>query len=520
MKAKSIMIQGTGSSVGKSLLCTALCRIFTQDGYRVNPFKSQNMSNNSYITAEGLEMGRAQVMQAEAARKAPRAAMNPILLKPSSDQRSQVVIKGKVFDTLGVGDYYAYKGRLKAMIEEIYHNLATECDIMVIEGAGSPAEINLKHDDLVNMGMAKIAQAPVLLAGDIDRGGVFASLAGTMLLLDDDEKNMVKGVIINKFRGNLDILKPGLAMLEDIIHIPVLGVVPYFHLNLEDEDSVTDWQKFSTSLEDNGPQQGVGAVNPRGEIEIAVLKLPHISNFTDFNALKLYPDVHLKFVDLREDLGDPDVVVIPGTKSTISDMELLKRTGMEEKILKCHQKGVIVFGICGGFQMLGREIRDPDHVESFSDGIAGLGLIQAVTTFRGEKTTTLSEGEDRIFHTRVQGYEIHMGETVLGEGVAPLLKILSQQGKTEKGRTALTDGAVNTERTVFGTYLHGIFDNASFTRSFLNLVRKAKNLAPLASTVPDYWQYKDEQYDKLADVVRESLDMKQIYRIVETGLND
>ncbi|MGI6629976.1 MAG: cobyric acid synthase [Bacillota bacterium] len=499
-KTKSIMVQGTGSSVGKSLLCTALCRIFAQDGYRVNPFKSQNMSNNSYITAEGHEMGRAQVMQAEAARQVPRAVMNPILLKPSSDQKSQVVIKGKVLDTMGAGEYFDYKVHLKDMIREIYYDLAAESDIMVIEGAGSPVEINLKQDDLVNMGMAKIARAPVVLAGDIDRGGVFASLAGTMLLLDDDEKRMVKGVVINKFRGSLDILKPGLVMLEDIIHVPVLGVVPYFHLNLEDEDSVTDWSKFSD--------------RPQGEINIAIIKLPHISNFTDFNPLKLYEDVNLRFVDLEEDLGNPDIIIIPGTKSTISDMELLKRTGMGEKIISRHQKGSFVFGICGGYQIIGREISDPDHVESSKDGTAGLGLIQAVTTFKGTKTTTLAEGEDQVFHSRVKGYEIHMGETVLEEGAFSLLKIRSQQGGREK-----MDGAVSEDGTVFGTYLHGIFDNSSFTRNFINRVRKAKNLPPLPNTIPDYWQYKEEQYDKLADVVRESLDIDQIYRIMEAGLN-
>lgn len=501
MKAKSIMIQGTGSSVGKSLLCTALCRIFTQDGYRVNPFKSQNMSNNSFITAEGHEMGRAQVMQAEAARVAPRAVMNPILLKPTSDHKSQVVIKGKVFDTKDAVAYYAFKPQLKKMVQEVYDSLAEESDIVVIEGAGSPAEINLKQDDLVNMGMAKMAKAPVLLAGDIDRGGVFASLAGTMLLLDDDEKQIVKGVIINKFRGDLEILKPGLGMLEDIIHIPVLGVVPYFHSNLEDEDSVTDWSKFSS--------------NRQGEIDVAVIKLPHISNFTDFNVLKLHEDLNLRFVGLEDELGRPDVIMIPGTKSTVADMEMLRKSGMADKIIASHQQGCFIFGICGGFQILGDEIMDPDHVESSLGGIAGLGLIKAVTTFKGEKTTTLSEGEDLVFQSRVKGYEIHMGETKLMEGTTPLIKIFSQKGKD----VALLDGGVNEERTVFGTYFHGIFDSSSFTRNFINLVRQKKNLSPLENTVQDYWAYKEEQYDKLADLVRESLDMDQVYRILEAGIN-
>ncbi len=499
MKKRSIMIQGTGSSVGKSLLCTALCRIFTQDGYQVNPFKSQNMSNNSYITAEGHEMGRAQVMQAEAAGKAPRAVMNPILLKPTSDHRSQVVIRGKVYDTKNAKEYYDFKPQLKSMVQEIYEDLANESDIVVIEGAGSPAEINLKQDDLVNMGMAKIAQAPVLLAGDIDRGGVFASLAGTLLLLDEDEKKLVKGVIINKFRGSLDILQPGLDMLEDIIHLPVLGVVPYFHLNLEDEDSVTDWDKFHS--------------NRHGEIDIAVIKLPHISNFTDFNVLKLYEDVNLRFVDLDGNLGQPDVIMLPGTKSTVADMDMLKNSGMAKKIQESHEKGSFVFGICGGYQILGREILDPNHVETSLNGIEGLNLLDTVTTFQGEKTTILSGGEDQIFHTQVKGYEIHMGETRLLEGALPLIKV------TSEGSSVSYDGAVNKEKTVFGTYFHGIFDSSTFTREFLNRVRYTKNLAPLPNKVQDYWQYKDEQYDKLADVVRESLDMEQIYRIVEAGLH-
>jgi adenosylcobyric acid synthase len=290
-------------------------------------------------------------------------------------------------------------------------------------------------------------------------------------------------------------------MLEDIIHIPVLGVVPYFHLNLEDEDSVTDWGKFS------GREQA--------EIDIAVIKLPHISNFTDFNVLKLYEDVNLRFVGLEDELGRPDVIILPGTKSTVADMEMLRKSGMTEKILSCHQKGSFVFGICGGFQIIGKEIRDPEHAESSLDGIIGLGLINAVTTFKGEKTTTLSEGEDQVFRCKVKGYEIHMGETILGEGASPLIKVSERNGSN----TFLADGGVNEEGTVFGTYFHGVFDSSSFTRNFLNTVRKFKNLPPLANSIQDYWQYKEEQYDKLSDVVRQNLDMDQIYRIVEAGLN-
>lgn len=499
MKNKSIMIQGTGSSVGKSILCTALCRIFTQDGYRVNPFKSQNMSNNSYITHEGHEMGRAQVMQAEAAGRAPLAVMNPILLKPTSDRKSQVVIKGKVFQTMDAEEYYTYKPQLKSMVNQVYHDLADESDIVVIEGAGSPAEINLKQDDLVNMGMAQMAKAPVILVGDIDKGGVFASLAGTMLLLDEAEKQLVKGVLINKFRGSREILQPGLVMLEEIIKLPVLGVVPYFRLNLEDEDSVTDWGKF--------------ALRPDADLDIAVIRLPHISNFTDLNVLKLYEDVNIRFVELEDELGQPDMVIIPGTKSTVEDMAKLQQSGMAAKIIRSHQQGSFIFGICGGFQIIGQDIHDPSHVESSLPGIAGLGLLDTVTTFQGEKTTTLSAGVDRIFHTGVKGYEIHMGETALGEGALPLIDLDGPNG------SAAQDGAVNREGTVFGTYFHGIFDSSLFTRRLLNRVRVAKNLPALENQVSDYWQYKEDQYDLLADVVRESIDMAEIYRIVEAGID-
>jgi adenosylcobyric acid synthase len=502
MKNKSIMIQGTGSSVGKSILCTALCRIFTQDGYRVNPFKSQNMSNNSYITHEGHEMGRAQVMQAEAAGRAPLAVMNPILLKPSSDQKSQVVLKGKAINTMEAKDYFAFKSQLKDMIRKIYYEWAEESDIVVIEGAGSPAEINLKQDDLVNMGMAKIARAPVVLVGDIDKGGVFASLAGTMLLLDEDEKSLVKGVLINKFRGDLKILEPGLDMLEEIIKVPVLGVVPYFHLNLEDEDSVTDWEKFS------GDKKAV--------LDAAVIRLPHISNFTDFNVLRLYEDLNLRFVEPEGELGQPDIIIIPGTKATVADLRLLRESGMAQKIINCHQRGSIVFGICGGFQILGEEIRDPHHVESPLSSIKGLGLINSVTTFQGEKTTTLTEGLDKVFHSRVKGYEIHMGETQLLEGASPLIEVNLRNGSPAN----ILDGAVDENKTVFGTYFHGIFDSSPFTRAFLNQVRAKKNMLPLANKVIDYWQFKEEQYDKLAEIVRHNIDLDKIYKIVEAGIND
>jgi adenosylcobyric acid synthase len=496
---KSIMIQGTASTVGKSLLCTALCRIFTEDGYNVNPFKSQNMSLNSYITYEGKEMGRAQVMQAEAAGKAPDVRMNPILLKPTSDRKSQIILEGRVASNMDAVDYYKFKRQLRKRIGEIYDSLQRESDIVVIEGAGSPAEINLNKDDLVNMGMAKIAKSPVILVGDIDKGGVFASLAGTMLLLSEDERKLVKGVIINKFRGSFEILKPGLKMLEDIIKVPVLGVVPYFNLNLEDEDSVADWDKFS--------------VNPEAEIDIAIIKLPYMSNFTDFNALRLYKDVNLRFVEAEDKLGNPDIIIIPGSKSTISDMNYLRESGFESKIRQCYSRGCYIFGICGGFQILGIEIIDSYGVETSHRSTRGLGLINGITEFKEEKITTLCEGEDNLFGCSIKGYEIHMGETRLLEESSSLVKI-RQRNNCE---ISIEDGAASEDKRVIGTYIHGIFDNSRFTRRYLNEIRSAKGLKPIEEVPVDFWEYKEEQYSELAKIVRESLDMDAIYEIIQDG---
>jgi adenosylcobyric acid synthase len=499
LNSKSLMIQGTASSVGKSLMCTAICRILAQDGYDVNPFKSQNMSLNSYITIEGHEMGRAQVMQAEACGKLPDSKMNPILLKPTSDRKSQVIIEGKVYADMDAVEYFAFKPRLKGRISEIYHQLEDSSDIVVIEGAGSPAEINLNHEDFVNMGMAKIAKAPVLIVGDIDRGGVFASLAGTMLLLSEEERKLVKGVIINKFRGSVEILNPGLKMLEDIIKVPVLGVIPYFSMNIEDEDGVSEWLRSGARKD--------------GELDIAVIRLPYMSNHTDFNALRLHEDVSLRFVEIDEELGKPDIIILPGTKNTIHDMEALLKAGMGKKILKCHEKGSIIFGICGGYQMLGKEIHDTLKAESENEHSEGLGLLNTITEFRQNKFTTLAKGEDSVFGTEVRGYEIHMGETRRSGAGQPFIAISERGGKGISAQ----DGLVSEDRSVFGTYMHGIFDSSEFARSFLNMVRENKGLAPIANSVPDYWEHKESQYDKLADIVRNNLDMKKLYEILEAG---
>ena len=348
MAAKAIMIQGTMSNAGKSLVAAGLCRIFRQDGYRVAPFKSQNMALNSFITPEGLEMGRAQVMQAEAAGIQPSVKMNPILLKPTNEAGSQVIVNGEVLGTMNAWDYYDYKKKLQPKVQEAYDELASEYDIIVIEGAGSPAEINLKKEDFVNMGMAKMAKAPVLLVGDIDRGGVFAQLIGTIILLEEDEQQMIKGLIVNKFRGDRAILEPGLRLLEEKAQVPVVGVAPYLDIQVEDEDSLTE--RFS-----GGRQVD--------QIDIAVIRVPRISNFTDFNPLESIPGVSLRYVKSVQELQNPDMVILPGTKNTMEDLQWLRQSGMEAAILKLAGKGRIVMGICGGYQMLGTQLSDPEGVE-------------------------------------------------------------------------------------------------------------------------------------------------------------
>ena len=479
------MIQGTTSNAGKSLIAAGLCRIFRQDGYRVAPFKSQNMALNSYITRDGLEMGRAQVMQAEAAGVEPQVQMNPILLKPTSDQGSQVIVNGEVRGVMRAADYYRYKTQLIPDILAAYNQLAAQNDIIVLEGAGSPAEINLKENDIVNMGMAKMVRAPVLLVGDIDRGGVFAALAGTMLLLEEEEKKMVKGTIINKFRGDVKILEPGLGMLEDIIHIPTLGVVPYLHLDVDDEDSLTE--RFSRR-------------NTAAAIDIAVIRLPRISNFTDFNPLEYMEQVSVRYVSSPGQLGDADLIILPGTKNTMDDLLWMRQNGLEAAVQKHAAKGKPVLGICGGFQMLGRSIRDPLGVEHGGQ-INGMGLLPLETEFAGEKTRTRTQGVlDRVDGPLASlsgqpfdGYEIHMGLTG-------------------------TDRNLVNWKNVYGTYLHGIFDRPETAQALISALMREKGMDPEAVKALDIAAYKQRQYDILADGLRRSLDMDEVYRIVERGL--
>ncbi len=488
-KAKCIMIQGTMSGAGKSLLCAALCRIFRQDGYRVAPFKSQNMALNSYITRDGLEMGRAQVMQAEAAGVEPDVRMNPILLKPSSDTGSQVIVCGRVYGQMAAKEYFRCKKQFIPDLMKAYRSLAQEYDIIVIEGAGSPAEINLKQDDIVNMGMAKLADAPVLLVGDIDRGGVFAQLYGTVALLEPEERARIKGLIINKFRGDPTILDLGLTMLEEKTDIPVLGVVPYVYVDVDDEDSL------SPRLEQNKTVKA---------IDIAVIRLPRISNFTDFTPLEAHPMLGVRYVKNTAELGKPDMVILPGTKSTIDDLLWMRQNGLETAVCKLASGGTPVLGVCGGYQMLGEKLRDPEHAESAQECTRGMGLLPVCTVFRPEKTRTRVRATvqaEAFAGARLDSYEIHMGETAVeGEPFCTL----------ENGTP---DGCVH--GMVFGTYLHGLFDTGELTQRLAELLCARKGIACEPGQPMSHADYVQKQYDILADSVRGALDMKRLYQLLE-----
>lgn len=502
--AKKIMLQGTASNVGKSVLTAGLCRIFKQDGYSVTPFKSQNMALNSFITKEGLEMGRAQVFQAEACGIEPTCDMNPILLKPSGNHRCQVIVRGKVREDMSSSSYHTYKPILAKELKSIFENLSNKFDVVVMEGAGSTAEINLQEHDIANMGMAKIADAPVIIIGDIDRGGVFASLAGTMLLLKEEERKRVKGVIINKFRGRKELLEDGIKKLEEIINVPVLGVVPYSDIKIEDEDSVTT--RFKTQTNKN-------------DIHIEIIRTPHMSNFTDFNIFETQEDVSVRYVNYGEVLGNPDMVILPGSKSTIDDLKYIRKNGLENQIKELQKRGKLIFGICGGYQMLGKKLKDPYHVEGEEEEYDGIGLLDIETTFEKEKTTTQVEATinanlggymNNLNEKYVKGYEIHMGISTLGKDVNNLNVI----NKKLDEEVNYVEGSVNEEGNVVGTYLHGIFDEIDFTRTLLNNIREQKGLEKIVSNVTSFDEFKQNEYDKLADLLREHLDIDKIYKIM------
>ena len=482
--ALNIMLQGTMSNAGKSLLAAGLCRIFRQDGYRVAPFKSQNMALNSFITKDGGEMGRAQVVQAEACGIAPDVRMNPILLKPTTDVGSQVIVGGKVRGNMRAMEYYAKKRQFLPDVMQAYESLAAENDVIVIEGAGSPAEINLKQDDFVNMGLARLIDAPVLLIGDIDRGGVFAQLYGTIALLEPDERARVKGTIINKFRGDRTILEPGLRQLEALCGVPVAGVVPYTQVDIDDEDSLSSRFTRNTA---------------RKLLDIAVIRLPRISNFTDFSPFERYEGVSLRYIDRVSSLGAPDLILLPGTKSTIADLQWLRQSGLEAAILKEAARGTLVFGVCGGYQMLGRSICDPDGVETAGETeIRGMGLLPVDTVFRGEKVQRQTRG---VFSgvcgmlaglngLSYEGYEIHMG-------------------RSEKSLPPLIGSG-----SVYGSYVHGIFDAPGIADAILTAICRMRSFDPAALGAFDVHAYKERQYDLLADTVRAGLDMDFVYRVL------
>ena len=521
--AGNIMIQGTMSNAGKSLLAAGLCRVFRQDGYRVAPFKSQNMALNSFITRDGGEMGRAQVVQAEAAGIEPDVRMNPILLKPTTDAGSQVIINGQVRGNMNAMEYYRRKKELIPIVMDAYHSLAAEYDIVVIEGAGSPAEINLKQDDIVNMGLAKMLQAPVLLVGDIDRGGVFAQLYGTTALLEEDERALIKGTIVNKFRGDIRILEPGIRILEDLCKVPVIGVVPYLHVDVDEEDSLTE--RFERC---EGPRL----------VDIAVIRLPRISNFTDFGAFEQYENVSVRYVRSVSELKQPDMIIIPGTKSTITDLKWMRQCGLEAAVKKAADAGTLIFGICGGYQMLGRHISDPGHVEAastvsvhessgriadphmsaidFGDcEIDGMGLLDIDTVFYGDKVQTQVKGVfsgitgqlKALNGLAYEGYEIHMGrsrstdsESATGE----------QLMKCRPGENPVSCAGDH----IYGSYIHGIFDAPGISETILRAICKKKGVDFQALDAFDRKAYRESQYDALADAVRGSLNMELIYQIM------
>jgi len=499
------MVQGTTSDAGKSLLVAALCRIFVDKGFKVAPFKSQNMALNSFATEEGHEIGRAQALQAAAARIKPTVHMNPILLKPTDNSRAQVIVRGQVYRNLSAREYHFEKTDLVHKVEESLDALRNEYDLVFIEGAGSPAEINLKKEDIVNMRIAKMAEAPVLLVGDIDRGGVFAQLVGTLELLDDDECDLVKGLVINKFRGDVTLLDPGIDFLETKTGKNVLGIIPYMSdLKLDSEDSLAL---------DNVNK---AASNGRA-VDIAVIRLPHISNFTDIDTFAYEPRVNLRYVTPGAPIGEADLIIVPGTKNTMGDMQVLHEKGTVAEIRKRREKGVPVVGICGGYQMLGTTIEDEHGIESDERVIDGIGLLDCVTSISPAKVTMQVEAMvsgggavlEPVLGSSVTGYEIHMGITRLNGDTREAFRI------TKRGTapTDISDGCVSADGMVFGTYIHGIFDNGKLRKSLLDFLKAKKGLAQDSLGI-DHDVFRQTQIDLLAKTVSESLDIDAISEII------
>ena len=513
--ARNIMIQGTGSSVGKSIIVAGLCRILKNAGYKVAPFKAQNMSLNSYVTAEGGEMGRAQVVQAEASGIEPSVLMNPILIKPTGDMSSQVIVLGKVYRQLGADEYYQVVPELVETVKRAYDELAANYDVIVLEGAGSPAEINLYHRDIVNMGMARMADAPVLLVGDIEKGGVFASVFGTVSLLPEEDRRRVKGWIINKFRGSVSILDPGIRELERIMDIPCLGVVPYVKLNLEEEDGAVELLEnrgigpasLTDSEEDNNNK----------DTTVCVIRLPHISNFTDFDVFSKLPNTRVIYANHPSQLDNVDIIILPGSKNTIGDLTYLENAGFVEAIMRHYHRGGFVIGVCGGYQMLGKEIHDPHHTESQREKVAGLGLLDIVTVFATQKITSQVQGHflpsacswtQRLAGKHFRGYEIHMGVSRLGPGAQPLLCCVKNDGSLYE------DGTFSADGRVVGSYVHGLFDDPVIAAEVINHVRRSRGWPEINCGSLDYRLAKDLEFQRWADILSASLDIDRIFELI------
>ncbi|PZD96224.1 cobyric acid synthase CobQ [Paenibacillus sambharensis] len=539
-KAVTLMVQGTTSDAGKSLLTTALCRIFTQDGYRTAPFKSQNMSLNSYVTWDGKEIGRAQGMQADACGIAATTDMNPILLKPKGNMTSQVVVHGKPLRDYNARAYREeYLAEAEAIVQDAIGRLRDSYDIVVLEGAGSPVEINLKDREIVNMRMAAWAEAPVLLVADIDRGGVFASIVGTMELLEPHERDRVAGFVINKFRGDVSLLQPGLDFLEQKTGKPVLGVIPYLDaLGLEDEDSLSlDSRVARDGLICSGSRAGTGAASglqegcgsPDGLLDIVVLRLPRISNFTDIDPLYYESDVRVRYVAEACDFGRPDAVIIPGSKNTVEDWLFLQQSGLAGRLHEYAASGGRVAGICGGYEMMGSRLLDPMKIESDKEETAALNWFPFAVVFAAEKRTVRVQGEARLPGWQdkhpIAGYEIHMGE-VRSEGDYDQPFLLAREEahvRTWSGQNqdepAYAEGAASGDGRIWGTFLHGVLHNDDFRRAWLNELRAARGLQPIKPLLR-FRERREAAFDRLADHVRQHLDMDVIYTIAGLGRNE
>lgn len=511
-RAKSVMFIGTGSDVGKSILTAALCRVLKQEGYRVAPFKAQNMALNSFVTPEGGEMGRAQAVQAEAAGIEPHVDMNPVLLKPTSEVGSQVIVLGRPVGNMKARDYYTYKKNLVAIVKEAYERLSRNYDVIVMEGAGSAVELNLKDHDIVNLTMAKMVGAPCILVGDIDRGGIFASLIGSLYLMEPEEKELVQGMIVNKFRGDPALFQKGVAILERLSGKPVLGVVPYFsHIHIHEEDSVALSRRIREETD----------IGPEG-ISIGVVRLPYISNYTDFDALEHEPGVHLRYFDSPEEVFSFDAIIIPGSKNTIYDLSVLHSNGLVDALRAFVKSGRMLVGICGGYQMLGKYVRDTEGVESELKEIEGIGLIPMITDMFREKITYQVEAFPNSDHSfwldypavevPLRGYEIHMGRSFAVDGKREPLFRIRRSG--EPLQNFHNDGLSDDINRCWGTYIHGIFDNDPLRKWFLKKVAANRSKTRVNENNMGFSRWKNLQYDLLADHFRRYVDVDRIYKII------